>query len=74
MRRIPFVRQPETPSSRGLRSAPITASELTGAANCTVRLNHPQRMIRPNPLLKVYVAEKASTNSIIAAHRHPSPP
>jgi hypothetical protein len=30
-------------------------------------------MIRPNPRLQVYVAEKAATNLIIAAHRHPRP-
>jgi HK97 family phage prohead protease len=33
--------------------------------------NHPQRMIRADPLLDVYIAEKASTNRIVAAHRHP---
>jgi hypothetical protein len=30
-------------------------------------------MIRPNPILQVYVAEKAATNLIVAAHRHPDP-
>ena len=38
------------------------------------RANHPQRVIRPNPLLKIYVAEKATANRIVAAHRHPLPP
>jgi hypothetical protein len=38
------------------------------------RTNHPQRVIRPDPLLKVYVAEKAATNRIVAAHRYPLPP
>jgi hypothetical protein len=28
-------------------------------------------MIDPNPLLQVYVAEKASANLVIPAHRHP---
>jgi hypothetical protein len=37
--------------------------------------NHPQRMIRPNSLLKVYVAEKLAANPIVAAHGLPhSPP
>jgi hypothetical protein len=37
--------------------------------------NHPQRMIRPNSLLKIYVAEKAAANSVVTAHCHPrSPP
>jgi hypothetical protein len=32
-------------------------------------------MIRPNPLLKIYVAEKATANTIVATHCHPhSPP
>jgi hypothetical protein len=31
-------------------------------------------MIRPNPIRQVYVAEKASTNLVIATHRHPHPP
>jgi len=30
-------------------------------------------MIRPNPLLKVYVAEKAAADPIVATHRHPHP-
>jgi len=30
-------------------------------------------MIRPNPLLQVYVAEKAAANLVAAAHRHPHP-
>ena len=38
------------------------------------RANHPQRVIRPDPLLKVYVAEKPATNRIVAAHRYPLPP
>ena len=38
------------------------------------RPNHPQRMIRPDSFLKVYIAEKTATNCIVAAHRHPSPP
>jgi hypothetical protein len=38
------------------------------------RANHPQRVIRPDPLLKIYVAEKAAANRIVAAHRHPLPP
>jgi hypothetical protein len=48
--------------------APITASELTGAANCTVRFNHLERMIRPNPLLKL---KRLPQYPIVAAHRHP---
>jgi hypothetical protein len=28
-------------------------------------------MIRPNPIFKVYVAEKAATNLVVTAHRHP---
>jgi hypothetical protein len=32
-------------------------------------------MIRPNPILQVYIAEKAATNRVVTAHRHPrSPP
>ena len=31
-------------------------------------------MIRPNPILQIYVAEKLSANLIVAAHRHPRPP
>jgi hypothetical protein len=34
--------------------------------------NHSQRMIRPNPLLKIYVAEKATPNTIVATH-YPTP-
>jgi hypothetical protein len=30
-------------------------------------------MIRPNPLLKIDVTEKAAANPIVAAHRHPHP-
>src|SRR3954451_14047473 len=30
-------------------------------------------MIRPNPLLQVYVAEKTAANLVVAAHRHPRP-
>src|SRR6185369_15277116 len=30
-------------------------------------------MIRPNPVLQVYVAEKTAANLVIAAHRHPRP-
>src|SRR5262249_50846862 len=33
--------------------------------------NHPQRMIRPNPLLKIYVAEKTAANPVITTHRDP---
>ena len=36
--------------------------------------NHPQRMIRPNPLLKIYVAEKPAANLVVAPHRHPLSP
>src|SRR5271169_1770998 len=35
--------------------------------------NHPQRMIRPNPLLKIYVAEKPAVNPIVDADRLPIP-
>ena len=35
--------------------------------------NHPQRVIRSNPLFQVYVAEKATTNLVVAAHRRPHP-
>ena len=38
------------------------------------RANHPQRVILPDPLLKVYVAEKPTANRIVAAHRHPLAP
>src|ERR1700749_4143248 len=38
------------------------------------RANHPQRVIRPDPFLKVYVAEKLATDRIVAAHRPPLPP
>jgi hypothetical protein len=31
-------------------------------------------MIRPDPLLKVYVAEQPTANRIVAAHRHPLAP
>jgi hypothetical protein len=32
-------------------------------------------MIHPNPLLKVYVAEKLAANLVVTAHWHPhSPP
>jgi hypothetical protein len=31
-------------------------------------------MIRTNPLLKVYVAEKAAANPVVTAHRHPHSP
>jgi hypothetical protein len=33
--------------------------------------NHPQWMIRPNSLLKVYITEKVAANPVIATHRHP---
>lgn len=36
--------------------------------------NRPQRMSRSNPLLQVCIAEKATTNLIVAAHRSPRPP
>ncbi len=28
-------------------------------------------MLRPNPLFKVYIAEKAAANLVVAAHRYP---
>src|SRR5437660_1401222 len=36
--------------------------------------NHPQRMIRADPLLKVYIVEKASANLVATTHRHPRSP
>jgi len=30
-------------------------------------------MVCPNPLLQVYIAEKAARNLVVAAHRHPHP-
>ena len=30
-------------------------------------------MIRPNPILNVYVAEKAAANLVVTTHRHPHP-
>jgi hypothetical protein len=38
------------------------------------RPNHAQRVIRPDPFLKIYVAEKPAANCIVAAHHHPLPP
>jgi hypothetical protein len=35
--------------------------------------NRPQRMIRPNSVLQVYIAEKTAANFVVAAHRHPVP-
>ena len=35
--------------------------------------NRPQRMINPDALLQVYVAEKASTNLVVPTHRTPIP-
>jgi hypothetical protein len=37
------------------------------------RANHPQRVIRPNPFLKVYVAERAATNRIVCKRRSKNP-
>jgi hypothetical protein len=36
--------------------------------------NHPQRMIRANPILKIYIAEKTTANPIVTAHRNPLSP
>jgi hypothetical protein len=35
------------------------------------RANHPQRLIRPDPLFKVYVAEKTAANRIVTPFSHP---
>ena len=37
------------------------------------RFGADSQVIRPDPLLKVYVAEKTTANRIVAAHRHPLP-
>ena len=36
--------------------------------------NQPQRMIRANPLLKIYIAEKTAANTVVATHRYPLRP
>jgi hypothetical protein len=36
--------------------------------------NRPQWMIRPNPVLQDYVAEKAAANLVVAAHCHSRSP
>jgi hypothetical protein len=36
--------------------------------------NQPQRMIRPDPLVEVYITEKTATNPIVAAHCYPPSP
>jgi len=35
--------------------------------------NQSQRMVRPDPFLKIDVTEKTAANPIVAAHRHPHP-
>jgi hypothetical protein len=67
----PLRRDPDAPKPR------IELFKLTGQRSerrIGNHPNHPQRMVRPDPLLKVYVAEKAAANRIVAAHRHPPSP
>jgi hypothetical protein len=76
--RIEGLRQqrPHQPLRRD-RAAPDRRIELSEFASRHRRVrglaNHPQRMIRPNPILQVYVPEKAAANLVVAAHRHPLP-
>jgi hypothetical protein len=51
----------------------VSIAEIEALLRGTPRI-HPQRMICPNPLLKIYIAEKATTNPVVATHRHPRSP
>ena len=66
------LRRDRTPPDRRIQRRKLARQRCSAAL--AISPNQPQRMIRPNPLLQIYVAEKAAANLIVAAHRHPHPP
>ena len=81
--RPPSIEGLQQPSPAAISPAAPTAAPCPNTAPRVARqrrqggvrdlANHPQRMIRPNPILNVYVAEKAAANLVVTTHRHPHP-